>query len=181
MKKLIFIVVVLTLTVGALIAARSTSARTMVTEFEARETICEITPGKEWKSGNRLHIRGQTHSNIWVSENDEIPLAGPASAVINLMLNLESGDGAVWGTFRLDPTDVNGTWEGRFNGKLTGPDSLASGRAVAFGTGDLAGQKLFEDFQEFELGPEDPEPPCEGAFGPIYTLHTGRILHPHGD
>lgn len=119
-----------------------------ITEVTSLSTICEVIPGEQTVVDNILFIRGQEHSLIIESRDRRVN--GAQSAVLNIAIDPQTGDVAVWGMFRIEPEKVDGTWEGTFGG----------GFAVAHGTGDLEGQVMILEIQEVPAG---PDPPCDIA------------------
>lgn len=153
------------------VAAQSTRI-----EFTAREFTCsEGPPGKIWFSedGTILHIREQTRTGENISDE---PLAtGTNSIVMNMDLDLLTGEGHAYGTFSLDVSGVEGTWDGHWTLHIY-PDGFW-GTSNGHGTGDLDGMKLKSELTPWDPG--DPDNPCETMIGADFV--SGYILNPFGD
>jgi hypothetical protein len=148
-----------------------------LTRFEATETICAVTPGKLWVTGEgaTLHIRGQVHRNIVQSAEPRIN--GTNTAVISVNLNLTMLTGTANGTFMITPDGLNGTWQG--TGAFQIKEGKAEGTAVAHGTGELEGQQLRLELREVAASASPPCTPA-GPGGNVQTRISGVIFNPNG-
>ena len=152
-------------------------AQSKVTPLEATETVCAILdPGKEWVTRQGvLHIRGQVRKNR--VESSEPRVDGWNTLIVNVNLDLRTMKGTLAGTFMIVPNTIDGAFEGTFQAQIT--DGLASGKAVAHGTGALEGQKLsgaIDDFLSNDPGPCQPRP-----FPDRQTRAVGIIHEPRGN
>ena len=184
MKHFVRLLVVALLVSGFLIAS-SAFSRATFSELEAIETICEIVdPGevKITKSGI-MQVRGEIRRNRVVSTEDRVD--GWNTLVVNYSLNLETFDGATQGTFMITPNAYpESSFQGTFHARIVG--GMASGRAVAFGTGDLEGQQLTGTIVDFYSNPDDLGSCDDGGYTELpaltnfkKTLADGRILEPN--
>lgn len=137
-------------------ATLAKSRNRKITEVAAISTICSVIPGEQSVADNILTVRGQVHSLI--IESDDRRVNGTQSAVLNIVVDLATGAGIVWGTVTIEPDKVDGTWEGFFAAQGIG--AFFAGNAVMHGTGDLEGQVLIVRIEEV---PARPDPPCEIA------------------
>lgn len=113
-----------------------------------------------------LHYRGLPADLLLLDG----PLEGTGNAVVNLNIDLLTGNGDESGavTYQVTWGDLSGTFEGRFSTTYTG--GVGTGHGVYHGTGDLAGMKLMVDISIVAVG----DPPFEAAY-------EGIILDPHGE
>ncbi|MFQ5641232.1 MAG: hypothetical protein ACE5IR_24905, partial [bacterium] len=128
-------------------------AEESVKEIAAVATICEVTPGVQSLVDSVLIIRDQIHS--LTIESDDPQVDGAQTALINVMVDLRTGTVTGWGTFRIEPKEVNGTWEGSFIVESIGGAPI-TGHSLGHGTGDLTGQKIFLDMLEILAGSVTP-------------------------
>jgi hypothetical protein len=148
-------------------------AGAVATTFTGLEVTCSEAPAaREWVSGDVLHVRGQLVTTRIVTTDDRT--TGTNTIVLNLDLNLKNGSGGLYGTFHLQPDQVNGLWEGRFSGHFT--NFVTSVHATGHGTGELAGLQEMVALQGTELPADNP---CPTGAPTAATLVTGRILDPH--
>ena len=109
-----------------------------------------------WYTGNVMHIRDYVHVNINVSDSEY--LNGINTTVANAEINLVNGSATIRGTMRLVPYDYpDSAWEG--NWVFVGSRGAYFGRAVAHGTGDLAGMTLFMDLYDAPVA-DDADAMC---------------------
>lgn len=145
------------------------------------EALCnEGVPERMWVNGNVLQIRGQINrSRTYMPIFDET--FGTNVSIVNVRLDVTTGDGTVWGTFTSTPDEIDGTLEGSFSGRLIG--GLYFGRGVGHGTGELAGMQLKTVTEEIPYDPElMPPGSCPSGIDPPTMLHNEmRVLAPKGD
>ena len=107
-------------------------------------------------TGNVMHIRDYTHVNINVSDSPY--LNGINTTFANAEINLKNGNATIRGTMRLEPHAFPGSaWEGQW--VFIGSKGTSFGRAVAQGTGELAGMTLFMDLYDAPQA-DDAEAMC---------------------
>ena len=146
----------LCLALGCALAAFAGSAvaatKTSVTFTDS--VVSTGAPERVWTSDDQiLHVRGQPQTTVVAGD-----LTGTIQLVVNLNLDLTTGNGELFGTFTL--TTTTGTWAGSFRGELTATG--ASGTFV--GQGD-DGTKIMGSFT---------------STGPTSFLNEAVILDPHG-
>jgi hypothetical protein len=120
-------------------------AEAPVTYVSGLECAYVIGPAIPEQHGNTLHFSGQVHQNLFFSDDPAVFPDGTNSAVLDMTINLATGNAMVHAEASFQPDGVNGSWEG-FGSFLV--DTLTGdqqGHAVFHGTGDLAGQTLVLD------------------------------------
>ena len=171
-KRTKLLSIALALLVGLLVIS-AVAAQAAVTEFTGSEITCsEGLPEKEWTSGNVLHIRNQIITTRILTTDNRT--TGMNTIVLNFNLNLTNGTGGLYGTFHLQPDEVNGAWEGRFSGQFT--NFVTSVHATGHGRGELAGLQEMVTLQGTDLPASNP---CPAGTPTAATLVTGRILAPN--
>ena len=119
---------------------------------------------REWTDDDGIwHLRGASSKLVFSGD-----LVGEGSAVINLNLDMLTGNGDESGHSISELTwgGLSGTFEGSFSVTYTG--GVGDGHGVYHGTGDFAGMKLMEDFIVILAGTQ------------IVVYSEGIILDPHG-
>ena len=171
-KSKIWLSVALVLVACSLLVAPA-AARAVATTFTGLEVTCSEAPAaREWVSGNVLHVRGQLVTTRIVTTDERT--TGTNVIVLNYDQNLKNGSGGLYGTFHLQPDQMNGFWEGRFSGHFT--NFVTSVHATGHGTGELAGLQEMVTLQATELPADNP---CATGAPTAASLVTGRILDPH--
>jgi hypothetical protein len=176
MKRSISILLAVVLAAALLLGfALQANARTIRTDVGAYEYVCLTDPGSSWVEGDVLHIRGIQHTNVDVSDVAE--LNGLNTTIASGDINLKTGYAAIRGTMSFQPQGLQGTWEGTWT--FTGNPGGARGRAVAHGTGVLAGKSLFLDLYDAPYDPVGTAEACAGIGEPeSNTDIQGYILDP---
>jgi hypothetical protein len=169
-RKLLSVALVL---LASLLVITPVAARAIATTFTGLEVTCSEAPAeREWVGGDVLHIRNEIVTTRILTTDDRV--TGTNTIVLNFNLNLKNGTGGLYGTFHLQPDDVNGTWEGRFSGQFT--NFVTSVHATGHGTGELVGLQEMVTLHGTELPGSNP---CAAGAPSAATLVTGRILDPH--
>jgi hypothetical protein len=159
--------------IACLIIAAPAAARAQTTTFSGMEITCdEAPPSQEWMSGNVLHIRSQIVTTRILTDDERV--TGTNTIVLNFNLNLKNGSGSIYGTFRLQPDEVNGAWQGRFSGHFT--NFVTTVHAVGHGTGDIAGLQEMITLHGADLPADNP---CPSGSPVAATVVAGRSLDPH--
>jgi hypothetical protein len=147
------------------------------------EALCsEGIPERFWEPGDKLQIRGQT--NVYRTYSpDSDRHTGTNTAIVNATVDLNTGNGTAWGTFKSIPDiypDGDSYWEGTFSGRLVG--GLYTGSGVGFGTGELSGMQMKTVTREilFDASLMSPDPCSTGANPPTMLHNEIRVLKPHG-
>lgn len=147
------------------------------TYFTAVEYDCFTGMGTEPRmEGNVMHIRDIWHVNVDVSDTPEFN--GLNTTVADAEFNTKTGGAVIRGTLSFQPYEIAGTWEGTWI--FTGNKGKGAAKAVAHGTGALAGKTLFLKLYD------DPNPDleklvemCAGVGEPEgIVLVEGYILEP---
>lgn len=155
LKKLIWIA-----TAVALFITMPVSAKTVRTSIEAVEYVCTKMPGDTWMSGNILHVRGQVNENV-VVVNGEI--WGINTAVLSYDLNLHTGQIVGRAHASFVPLGADGGYSG--TGVFRFQDfgaTMAMGRAVLQGYGELKGHTMHQDLEALPPDPVTGTAFCEG-------------------
>lgn len=134
--------------------AAPAAARVGTTEAAGYEVTCGFEQGREWFSGDILHIRGEIDTTRVVAYDAqtgllEPRLTGTNTVVLNLNVNVVTGHGSVHGSTVLQPDGIAGAWETSYTGQIR--DGVATLMAVGKGTGDLAGMRLRVELQSIDL------------------------------
>lgn len=129
------------------------------TQFEGFVNFCESTApdGIRITPGGTLHVNGARNRNLWVTGNPLID--GFEENVVDVHLNLDTGNGVVHLAVTLSPDAVDGTWEIRTQLTLRGGASIG-GSGVGHGTGELQGMTI-----KFTIAPESGVSACNPDFG----------------
>ncbi len=150
------------LVVSLLLATSGVQAKATKTPFTF--TAADIAlgePEREWVDDEGiLHVRNQAYQFVVSGDFD-----GTLSGLVNVNMDLATGDGDGFGTLLLAVTGGGGTFEGRFTATFEG--GAISGEFVGHGTGDFEGMKIMGTF-----APAGP-PPAGLNF-------EGIVLDPHG-
>jgi hypothetical protein len=163
-----------------LLATGSAAARTTKTDVEVVDYGCHLVdPGVSWVDEEGiLHIKGQMY-NGETRSSDARFIGASTLYVVSWNINLATGDYTLHaiGTLDLEDPSIDGTWEFlSINSRNVG--GVIAARAVARGTGDLAGLKarmIVETLNE----PPDPTV-CEES--PQYVSRwIVTVLDPHGE
>lgn len=167
-KVLMFVIVLLALSVITPGIVKAMATRTVVT---GSFSMTATWPGeiKVTKSGIMIQ-KGAEASGPVVS--DDPRLTGTLEIVLNVIFNLNTGDGNAFGTFIVSNAD--GTFEGKFENKDTGY-VFYTGKAEAHGTGAYEGLLLKFDMEGMDWY-RDGDEGTNGIDGDF----TGYILSPHG-
>ncbi len=140
-----------------------------LTMFTATAATCDVAPGTtEATDDGMLHIKRQVFTDLVESQDPRI--AGTNRPTLDINLNPESGDGELRGSFTLQPTAVDGTWEGELQGQFIQGFVTSSG--IARGTGALAGAVMRVEFQQ--VASYSGQLPCESPQA-FFEMH-GMIL-----
>jgi hypothetical protein len=171
-KHRILLSVALALIAGLLVVAPA-AAHATTTTFTGLEVTCSEAPAeREWVSDDVLHVRNQIVTTRILTTDDRV--TGTNTIVLDFNLNLKNGTGGLYGSFHLQPDEVNGTWQGRFSGHFT--NFVTTVHATGHGTGELAGLQEMVRLQGTELPANNS---CPAGTPTAATLVTGRILDPH--
>jgi hypothetical protein len=124
--------------------------------------ISEGAPERVWMSGSTLHVRGQPGLNDFVGTCGGDVCTFRVRFVLNINLNLKTGEGNAFGTFEYVTDGVDYTWGdrvGTFEGSFTTSirDGIVTINGVAHGTEDFDGMKLHA-LTVFPLGQDVPHP-----------------------
>lgn len=134
---------------------------------------CGGTNGEEFVTGNVLHFRDASNSNLWVTGNPL--LDGPEVNVVNGDINLKTGTGVAHPRTTVHPVAVDGTWQIQIT-VVVGATGLTA-HGVGHGTGDLAGMTIFFS-NPGDVGIDPADNPCSDL--PFAVLIEGEILAPRG-
>jgi hypothetical protein len=156
-KQLVLTFILLALLILPWVSTVPVQAAASTTAFTALDATCSITPGVQWVSGNVLHVRNEIDTKQTASSNSLVN--GMNTVTTNYDINLITGSGGGWGTFILQPDQVNGAWMGSFSGPLS--YGVFSGQGVAGGTGALEGMKLSASFQGISVPSNQPCAPAQ--------------------
>jgi hypothetical protein len=127
------------------------NAKANITELTAVEYDCLVDMGMEPRmDGNILQIRDIVHVNVDVSNAPE--LDGLNKTIADAEFNSMTGGAIIRGTLSFQPNTIDGTWEGTW--VFVGTKGKGVAQAVAQGTGELAGKKLF--LKLYDAEPDDP-------------------------
>jgi hypothetical protein len=126
-------------TPGVHTSAPWAAAVTTRTEFEGFIHPCGGTVTEERVTpGNVLHLLA-TNRNEWVTGNRLVD--GTETNVARININLKTGRGVANIQSTITPEGVEGTWELRYQVKVTG-GTPGTARGVGHGTGELQGMTL---------------------------------------
>lgn len=138
MRRTVFLAITIVMVLSAFLPVSSASATTERIPVSGSEVCTEIAPGRSWMDGSVLQVRGSVFDCTMAG--DEY-LTGTETVVVNFNLDLATGMGTLWGTFRSDLAAFDGGFEGAWNGHwLTFP--RWSGKAVGRGWGELDGSQV---------------------------------------
>ncbi len=116
-------------------------------------------------TGQMMHLRDYVHVNILVSDSPY--LNGINTTIANAEINLKNGSAAIRGTMHLEPTAYPGSaWDGQW--VFVASKGALFGRAVAQGSGELAGMTLFMDLTDAPVA-DDAEVVCATVSYDGYT------------
>jgi hypothetical protein len=152
MGRLALLGITLACGLAAFVGSAAAATKTSVTFTDTVATVG--APERVWTSEDQvLHVRGQPETTTVAGD-----LTGTFQLVVNLNLDLTTGNGNLFGTFTL--TTASGTWAGSFRADLT--PTGASGTFV--GQGD-DGSKIMGSFTSISA---------------TSFLNQAVILDPHG-
>lgn len=137
----VFIVVVALLTTFVEVGL----AQSPLTYISGVECAYVVIPAIPEQNGQTLHFNGQVHQNQFFSDDPAMFPNGINTAILNMTVNLMTGNAMVYAMASFQPDGVNGTWEGRGSFLVDTLTGNQQGHAVFHGTGDLAGQTLVVD------------------------------------
>lgn len=159
----------LVLVVSLLLATTSVQAKAAETPYTGIETTDSSgVPERAWTEDGVLHLRGLPVETIFVGTFAGGTLSFSNDVVVNLNLDLATGDGDAFGSFALDGTfgGLEGSFEGRWTMEITAGAVLLA--YVGQGSGDFEGMKI--------MGEGTGSLPLET----LEVAHEGIILDPHG-
>jgi hypothetical protein len=149
-------------------------ARQAVTQFSGTEITCvEGPPEKQWVENNILHIRNQVVTTRVLTTDQRT--TGTNTIMLNFNLDLSKGSGTLFGTYHLQPDQVNGAWNGHFSGHFENFVNFV--HAAGRGTGELAGLHEKVTIQGTELPTGNPCP----AGAPTAASSLAGQISTHGD
>jgi hypothetical protein len=160
------IVMVLALVVAASIA----TAGTMLIPVSGEEHLTIVDPGVQWTDDDGItHMRGLTYESVLSGHDaDGVPIAGTGTYVLNVNVDLSTGDGEVQATGISEQQygDLSGGWRANFTATITGfvYDGMAN---CPRGSGDFTGWHFRATWP--------------GLFGAGVTYYDGEIQIPGGE
>lgn len=143
------VAILLVVMVGLLVPAPTASARGVKVPFEGVENSLSMgEPRHVWTSNGVQHVRGQPALNDFQGTCAGEPCSFEVPFVLNVNVNLATGNGNAYGTFEYVTDGVEYKWGdriGKFKGiywaKIEG--GIPSLTGVARGTGDFRGMILY--------------------------------------
>lgn len=120
-------------------------AEAPLTYVSGLECAYVIVPAVPEQRGQTLHFSGQVHQNLFISDDPAVFPNGVNSGVLDMTINLVTGNATVYAEASIQPDGVNGTWEGFGTFLVDTTTGEQQGHAVFNGTGDLTGQTLVLD------------------------------------
>jgi len=120
-------------------------AEAPLTYVSGLECAYVIVPAIPVQHGQTLHFSGQIHQNLFFSDDPAVFPNGTNTGVLDMTINLVTGNAMVYAEASFQPDGVNGTWEGAGHFLVDTLTGDQQGHAVFHGTGDLAGQTLVVD------------------------------------
>lgn len=130
------------------LAGPAVQARTTFIPFSCAEHFADNPePGRVWVDDDFvLHVRGSQ----WIYEHEgDRYCAGEAHVVVNLNVDLATGEGNLWGTIHVDLDGIDGGWHRTFSAHFTNPHPLMpeatdiwAGRFTGHGFGELDGWQI---------------------------------------
>jgi hypothetical protein len=143
-KRLLAVLVVAVALLTAMVPAVGL-AQAPLTYISGLECAYIVGPVAPEVHGQTLHFSGQIHQNLFVSDNPAVFPNGTNTAVLDMTVNLVTGNAMVHAEASFQPDGVNGTWEGHGSFVVDTLTGDQQGHGVFHGTGDLAGQTLVVD------------------------------------
>jgi hypothetical protein len=143
-KRAVVVLVVAVVLLTAFIPAVGL-AEAPLTYVSGLECAYVVVPAIPEQHGQTLHISGQLHENLFFSDNPAVFPNGVNTGVLDMTINLVTGNAVVYAEASFQPDDVNGTWEGSGTFLVDTLTGDQQGHGVFHGTGDLAGQTLVLD------------------------------------
>jgi hypothetical protein len=163
-----------------LLATGSATARAIKTDVEVIDYGCHLVdPGVSWVDEDGvLHIKGQVY-NGETRSSDARFIGASTLYVVSWNIDLTTGDYTMHAIGTLDLADptIDGTWEFlSINSRNVG--GVIAARAVARGTGDLAGLKAGMMIEALN---EPPDPTVCEALPQYVSRWEVTVLDPHGE
>jgi hypothetical protein len=143
-RKVLAVLVVAVVLLTALLPAVGL-AEAPLTYVSGLECAYVDVPAVPVQHGQTLHFSGQVHQNLFFSDDPAVFPNGVNTAVLDMTINLVTGNAVVYAVASIQPDGVNGTWEGHGTFLVDTLTGGQQGHGVFHGTGDLAGQTLVLD------------------------------------
>ena len=144
MKKKFLIALAVVLTLSLTMAfPTATSAKATKVQICGLQKTEIVDSGKVWFTDDftMMHIRGEIErGTIEFIENPECDSTftdGTIEMVVNINLNLITGQGTVFGTHVITSNESDASWVGSFTGKIK--ETGFSGKSISHGSGDWEG------------------------------------------
>jgi len=144
MKKKFLIALAVVLTLSLTMAfPTATSAKATKVQICALQTSEVVDTGNVWFTENFtvMHIRGEIErGTIEPTDNpdcDPTFTNGTIEMVVNINLNLITGEGTVFGTHVITSNESDASWVGSFTGQIK--ETGFSGKSISHGSGDWEG------------------------------------------
>jgi hypothetical protein len=176
MKRQTILILAVALTAALLMGTTlQTMADASRIDFTVTEYVCGLEMEKYWEQGNMMHIRGYEHRNVDISTTAEVN--GLNTTFADADINMLTGIGNIHGTFSIQPTGYDGTWEGTW--VFNGTPGVGFARGVGRGTGDFTGKLIFLKVYDAEPDPATNAALCAGIGDPEgVEIIEGYILVP---
>lgn len=145
------------------------SARATRIDVEAFELKCAYDPGEVWMSNGIYHARNglQTGPRISLTPGDPVGAIAEIESIVNLNLNMKTGEGNGWGTFTTE--NFEGTWNGKLIEWMPGI-WVISGKSVGYGISpEFEGWELRVKWESID--PSAFPGACDGA-DPVSALYA---------
>src|SRR5512143_2530711 len=87
-------------------------AEAPLTYVSGLECAYVVVPAMPEQHGQTLHFSGQVHQNLFFSDDPAVFPNGTNTGVLDMTINLVTGNAMVYAAASFQPDGVNGTWEG---------------------------------------------------------------------